>query len=195
MCGIRQTEAHLKQRKKWSSDQVLITSKHAQTVWSHAQLASRNVFNCMHDCNFHLISLCICNSLMHMCVFVCLGDSAMYCLLLYAVLSGSAVGSSALHTVSGGRADSLSGCSVGEQGNGFGQPQAKGGITHKHCHWAAAVPSMEGAMGAKPGPKISLLYHKTPRPAAAPQTNHTLKTGRWAEVEGAVCVSVRVWDR
>lgn len=119
----------------------------------------------------------------------------MYCLLLYAVLSGSAVGSSALHTVSGGRADSLSGCSVGEQGNGFGQPQAKGGITHKHRHWAAAVPSMEGAVGAKPGPKISLLYHKTPRPAAAPQTNHTLKTGRWAEVEGAVCVSVRVWDR
>lgn len=40
--------------------------------------------------------------------------------------------------------DSLSGCSVGERGNGFGQPQAKGGITHR----AATVPSMEGAVGA-----------------------------------------------
>lgn len=113
----------------------------------------------------------------------------MYCLLLYAVLSGSAVGSSALHTVSGGSTDSLSGCSVGEQGNGFGQPQAKGGITHKPRHWAAAVPSMEGAAGAGQSPKYPSCP-QTPHPAAAPQTNHTLKTGRWVEVEGAVCVRV-----
>lgn len=74
------------------------------------------------------------------------------CLLQYVVLSGAAVGGSALHTVSHTAAAApWTAClaTVWEsRRNGFQQPQAKGGITHKPRRRAAAAPSMEGATGA-----------------------------------------------